>query len=115
MKEMPVNPDSPPVITMPSNIVSLRTACVVWGVASATTLIALVLAMAGNAAERVYLDLFSVGFIVAVGCLKAGLILRYYLGLGPAASSWRAIFVAFLMIIFLGVLAAQGVVILMQP
>ncbi|MDG4720442.1 MULTISPECIES: cytochrome C oxidase subunit IV family protein [Thalassospira] len=98
-----------------SCIASVRTACVVWGIASITTLIAVILALGDNAVEPITLNMFATGFIVAVGCIKAALILRYYLGLGPAAGSWRAMFIAFLIVIFLGVLAAQGVVILMTP
>ncbi|WP_417829212.1 cytochrome C oxidase subunit IV family protein [Thalassospira sp.] len=98
-----------------SNTPSLRTALLVWAIASATTVLSLFLALTDRSAAQAYLGLFAVGVVVAVGCIKAALILRYYLGLGPAAGSWRSIFAAFLIVIFLGVLMAQGVIILMLP
>jgi Mg2+/Co2+ transporter CorB len=85
----------------------------VWLVASTTTVFSLVLALNDDASTQRFLGLLLVGVIVAVGCLKAWLILRFYLGLGPAAGGWRGIFIAFLIVIFVDVFAAQSAIILM--
>ncbi|MHC8495035.1 cytochrome C oxidase subunit IV family protein [Thalassospira sp. SM2505] len=87
----------------------------VWLAASAITILSLVLGLTGDGAVQRSLGLISVGFIMAVGCCKAWLILRFYLGLGPAAGSWRGLFMAFLIVILVGVFASQGIIVLMMP
>ncbi|MBL4842860.1 hypothetical protein P8T57_03080 [Thalassospira sp. SN3W] len=90
----------------------MRTAILVWLIATSTTILSLVLALVGEERTATMLGLVSATIIMAVGSFKAWLILRYYLGLGPSAAGWHGLFVAFLIVIFAGVLAAQGAVIL---
>lgn len=90
---------------------SMRTAILVWLIATSTTILSLVLALVGEERTATMFGLVSATIIMAVGSFKAWLILRYYLGLGPSAAGWHGLFVAFLIVIFAGVLAAQGAVI----
>ncbi len=91
-----------------------RTAIIVWTLASVTTVVSLFLALSDGRSAPVLLGLLPVCVIMAVGSFKAWLILRFYLGLGRQAGSWRGLFIAFLIVIFAGVLAAQAAVVLMN-
>lgn len=92
----------------------VRTAILVWLIATSTTILSLVLALLGGERTATMFGLVPAAIIMAVGSLKAWLILRYYLGLGPSAGGWRGLFIAFLIVIFAGVLAAQRAVILLS-
>ena len=102
--------------TMPSDGhgLSSRTAIFVWLLASGTTVMSMVLALIGDDRAGAMLGIVPAMTIMMVGSLKAWLILRYYLGLGPSAGGWRGLFIAFLIVIFAGVLAAQATIILMN-
>lgn len=102
--------------TMPSDGhgLSSRMAIFVWLLASGTTVMSMVLALIGDDRTGAMLGIVPAMTIMMVGSFKAWLILRYYLGLGPSAGGWRGLFVAFLIVIFAGVLAAQATIILMN-
>jgi|TARA_R110002012_G_scaffold235103_2_gene408932 hypothetical protein len=97
---------------MAHKIISVRMATWVWAVASAATMIALGASL-DHLPGRHMLPLFlPVVIIMLVASIKAWLILRFYLGLRNAQGSWAGLFVAFLTVIVMGVVSAQGAIIL---
>lgn len=102
-----------PLYKSETRVLSFSKALLVWFLACTTTGVSLFLAVIEDGSVRMLLGMIPVAVIMAVGCFKAWLILRFYLGLGPQAGSWRAIFIAFLFVIFAGVFAAHGAILLM--
>jgi heme/copper-type cytochrome/quinol oxidase subunit 4 len=93
---------------MDTDSVSLRPAMLVWVLTGGATLVSVVTATGGeNSDVARILGLGTAAVIMLAGLVKAWLILQYYLGLRRSQGSWRGLFAAFLIIIFLGVLAAQ--------
>jgi hypothetical protein len=100
---------------MEHKTVSVRTATLVWAIASGATILALVATFEHLPGGLILARFLPVVIIMAVAITKAWLILRYYLGLLNASGSWAGLFAAFLIVIAVGVLAAQAVIVVIGP
>ncbi|MDP2698446.1 cytochrome C oxidase subunit IV family protein [Thalassospira sp.] len=93
---------------------SVKIPVIVWAVAVGMTVTSLLAAGAteGTATANI-LGIVPVMVIMIAGLIKAWLILQYYLEMRFSTGSWRGLFMAFLIVIGGGVVAAQALLLLL--